>query len=130
MLRSTYLYTQEHCWIDHHGEKIRLGLTSHILSLLDKIEIIEFPAQQVHENDILFIIETKKASMEFHLPFAANIIGLNAKLKDSYELIHDDPYKDGWIIDMLPLDSWHDIQPNLLTQEEYFNFIEEEKNQD
>lgn len=124
MHQSGLLFTKEHCWVKADKEnEYYIGLTDQMVKQLGEIELIEIPSDHIHAADIIFIIETRKLSMEFNFPFDAFINLINPKFSEGYSIIHQDPYQLGWIVKIKINKSLSDLQDKLMTQEAYEDFL-------
>ncbi len=109
---ETYYLHQGHAWarLEESGQ-VRVGLddfSQKILGLADDIGLPE--VGKVYYQDHLCMAlfrDGRKAS--FEAPVDGAVETVNPKLRHHPNLVHDDPYGEGWICLVKPLD----LQPNL-----------------
>lgn len=69
-------------------------------------------------------MESVKAVSELYAPVAGQVVTVNGQLVDSPETVNDDPYGDGWLIEIQMSDAAQ--TRGLLTAAEYVAYIQEE----
>ena len=113
-------YTKSDEWVRVEGDQAVIGISDYAQDQLGDIVYIELPwvgAQQVSHDAKFGDIESVKATSELMSPLSGEVVKVNEALKDTPELINDDPYGEGWMItiklsDPTELDS-------LLSSEQY-----------
>jgi glycine cleavage system H protein len=69
-------------------------------------------------------VESVKAVNEIYMPLGGEVIEVNAALADSPELVNEDPYGKGWMIELkIAVSSEVD---GLLSAAEYEDYLKEE----
>ncbi|MCD2205097.1 glycine cleavage system protein GcvH [Halobacterium sp. KA-6] len=117
-------YTESHEWIDPDGDTARIGITDFAQDELGDIVFVELPAAdtELDEGDELAVIESIKAVSDVYTPVAGVVVAGNEAVGDEPELVNDDPYDDGWLVE-LELDADFDTD-SLLSAAEYREQIE------
>ena len=77
---------------------------------------------QVLEDETLATLRTSNGRHVIDAPVACNIVELNGEVEDSPELVNDDPYNDGWLMNIRPDELDEDA---LLSPEEYLEHLYE-----
>ncbi len=99
-------YTTEHEWGRIEGNRVRGGVSDYAQDQLGEIVFVELP--QVGEifgkGEEFGTLESVKAVSELFMPVGGEIIAINDKLKESPELVNQDPYQAGWMIEIRPDD--------------------------
>lgn len=120
-------YSETHEWV-RLGEdgNITVGITDHAQALLGDIVFVDLPDvdNQVHRGNDCSVIESVKAAADLICPVSGTIIAVNNALDEEPELLNSDPYGEGWVFRMKVSDP--DELHDLLNQEEYAEFLEEE----
>ena len=82
----------------------RLGLSDYRQQSSGDVAFVDLPAEgkQVLAGKELATIETIKVDLEVPAPFDGEIVAANEALQDSPELINQDPYGKGWLLDVRP----------------------------
>lgn len=104
-----YLYTRDGVWLamDETTGVARVGLTdfrqqsSGDLAFVDLLPV----GQRVMPGDDLASVETVKVDLAVPAPVAGEIVATNDALRDTPELVNQDPYGEGWLVELRPA-SW------------------------
>jgi glycine cleavage system H protein len=119
-------FTKDHEWIKTEGKRATIGITDYAQGELGDIVYIEMPelGGEVSAQEEITEIESTKTTAPVLAPIAGRIIEINEELKESPELINEDPYGKGWIavIDMTDTSE----ADELMDYQEYEEFIEQE----
>lgn len=93
-------YSKEHIWVRVEGNQAVIGLTDYAQDQLGTIRGIELPDsdEEIEQDDSFGSIEARKTVAELYAPVSGIVIEANEDLKDSPELINDDPYDGGWLL--------------------------------
>ena len=97
-------YTDSHEWIEEENGKIaRVGVTAFAQKELGDIVYVELPlvGQAVEAGQEIAVLESTKAAADIYSPVSGQVAEVNTKLKDSPELINQEPEKGGWIYKIL-----------------------------
>ncbi|MFW6384409.1 MAG: glycine cleavage system protein GcvH [Halodesulfurarchaeum sp.] len=110
-------YTESHEWVDPDSGKV--GITDFAQDELGDIVFVEFPAVGDHldTEGELGVVESIKAVSDIYSPVSGEVTDVNEELEGTPELLNEDPYGDGWLIEM-DVDSEDEVE-SLLTPEEY-----------
>jgi glycine cleavage system H protein len=110
-------YTESHEWVDPDTGKV--GITDFAQDELGDIVFVEFPAVGDHleTEGELGVVESIKAVSDIYSPVSGEVTDVNEALEGEPELLNEDPYGDGWLIEM-DFDSVDEVE-SLLTPEEY-----------
>jgi len=123
-IRKDIKYTNSHEWIKIKKDVAIVGITDHAQSELTDIVFAELPSigKKVQKGEELCVVESVKSVSEIYSPISGEIIKINKKLEDSPEIINEDPYDEGWLVEL----SIKDIKEidDLLSPEEYKKIIE------
>jgi len=123
-IRKDLKYTNSHEWIKIKKDIAIVGITDHAQSELTDIVFAELPniGKKVQKGEELCVVESVKSVSEIYSPITGEIIKINKKLEESPEIINEDPYDEGWLVEL----SIKDIKEidDLLSPEEYKKIIE------
>ena len=125
---ENYYLHQGHTWVVLEGEdRVRVGLDDFSQKLLGLAEEVRLPEiGKVYYKDHLclaLIRQGKKAS--FEAPVDGAIEALNPKVQQNPALIHDDPYGEGWLFTVKPVNLRRNLE-NLLYGENAVTWIDKE----
>ena len=93
-------YTKEHEWIRVDGDHAVVGITDFAQKELGDIIYVDIDSvgDTLDQNAIFGSVEAVKTVSDLFLPVGAEILEVNALLKDQPELVNKDPYGDGWMV--------------------------------
>jgi glycine cleavage system H protein len=106
LVKVGYLYTDEGLWLAPQASAgtVRVGLSDYRQQSSGDAAFVELPAvgQNLRSGDDLASVETVKVDLTVAAPFAAEVIAVNTRLTDTPELINQDPYGAGWLVELRP----------------------------
>jgi glycine cleavage system H protein len=114
-------YLESHEWITTDSPA-RVGITEFAQDELGDVVFVELPevGTSVTAGESFGVIESIKAVSDLYAPASGEVSGVNEALFDEPELVNEDPFGDGW---MLELDVT-DASDELLSAAEYREQIE------
>ena len=94
------LYTKEHEWARVDGNVATIGITRFAVDQLGDVTQVDLPkeGEPIKKDDIFGTIESVKAVSDLFAPLSGKVLKVNDPLGDSPEYVNDDPYDDGWMI--------------------------------
>jgi glycine cleavage system H protein len=105
-VREGYLYTEAGVWAawDAATGTARAGLSDFRQQSSGDVAFVELPAvgQGIQAGDELATVETVKVDLAVAAPFDAEVTAVNEALVDAPELINQDPYGAGWLVELRP----------------------------
>jgi len=127
IVKSDRRYTETDEWAKIENGYIRVGITDYAQKELKDIVGVELPNRglRVNKGGEIGAIDSVKASSPIYAPVSGEIIDVNDKLIEKPEIINDDPYGEGWIVLIKPLNPAEYTE--LLTPEEYVEKIKKSK---
>ncbi|MBW1730096.1 MAG: glycine cleavage system protein GcvH [Deltaproteobacteria bacterium] len=99
-------YTKDHEWGRLEGDVVRCGISDYAQDQLGDIVFVELPevGERFEQGGQLGTVESVKAVAELYAPVAGEVVAVNGMLEDSPQLVNQDPYGQGWMIDVKPDD--------------------------
>ena len=121
-------YTKEHEWLkiqDSESNLAIVGITDYAQEQLGDVVFIDVPemGSNVVHMEKMGEIESVKAVSDLFSPVSGEVIKTNGELLDRPELINEDPYNEGWILQVILSDTTE--LNSLISAEEYHSFIEQ-----
>ena len=82
----------------------RLGLSDYAQQSSGDVAFVSLPEPGaiVQAGRELATVETIKVDLEVQAPFDGEIVAVNEALEDAPELINQDPYGRGWLVEVRP----------------------------
>ena len=121
------LYSESHLWVKKKKKKlVRIGLTDYFSLKNWEIVEIDLPEEEeTFEKDEIFgSIETVEEVFDLVMPVSGKIVAINEKVLDDVDILNEDPYDDGWLLDV-EISNPEELE-ELLPPEDYeMRFLEE-----
>jgi glycine cleavage system H protein len=120
--------TPTHEWVRKKSKTIVVGITDYGQQQLSDVTGVELPEpDEAHYNarDELGVIESVRTSIDYHAPVDGTIVKVNSELLANPELINNDPFGDGWLVEMKP-DKMSDVD-ELMDFDEYETSLPDEE---
>lgn len=113
-------YLESHEWID--PDTGRVGITEFAQDELGDVVFVELPevGDELDRESEFGVVESIKAVSDLYSPANGEVTAVNETLFDQPELVNDDPFGEGW---MLELDVEGDLD-GVLSADEYAEQIE------
>jgi glycine cleavage system H protein len=124
------LYTKDHEWArveDKGGTKVAtIGITRFAVEQLGDVTQIDLPkeGETVKQAEVFGSVESVKAVSDLFAPFSGKVVKVNSPLGDSPEYVNEDPYDEGWMI-QLALSNLDETK-GLMDAETYQAFLREQ----
>lgn len=112
-------YLESHEWARVESGTVRVGISEFAQDELGDIVFVELPSKgdTLEQEADLGVVESIKAVSDIYAPVSGSVSATNESLLDEPELINQDPYGDGWMVEIDP-DDESELE-SLLSPEEY-----------
>ena len=103
-------YTAEHEWVRTPGEhegSVRIGITDFAQDALGDIVYVQLPelGDTVTAGESCGELESTKSVSDIYAPVSGEVVARNEALDATPELVNNDPYAAGWLIEVVPTDA-------------------------
>ena len=100
--KSGFFFNENDVWVLVNGNRARVGLADYLQQGLSDILFATPPAvgTVVEQFGEVGTIESAKAVMEVVSPVSGKVVAVNDALATSPELINQNPYEQGWLVEM------------------------------
>jgi glycine cleavage system H protein len=117
-------YLESHEWVSTEGDAARVGISDFAQDELGDVVFVELPDEgdELVAGDSFGVVESIKAVSDLYAPVSGTVVEVNEDLFDRPELLNEDPYGDGWLLEVEPSD--RDEFEDLHTAAEYREQIE------
>lgn len=125
---TNYYMHQGHAWAVLEGSgKVRVGLDDFSQKILGTADEVRFPAlgMAYYQDHICLALVKKGQKASFLAPVDGVITAINPKVRQNPRLIHDDPYGEGWVLEVDPINLQYNLD-KLITGEGSTAWIAEE----
>lgn len=95
-------YLETHEWVRSTDGTAVVGITDFAQDELGDIVFVELPAtgDDLVAGEAFGVIESIKAVSDLYAPVSGTVTAVNEELVDRPELVNDDPYDDGWMLEV------------------------------
>ncbi|MGH2461726.1 MAG: glycine cleavage system protein GcvH [Chloroflexota bacterium] len=95
-------YTKDHEWIRVAGGRGVVGITAFAAEQLGDVVFVELPrvGAKLEQGKPFGVVESVKTASDLYAPVSGAATEVNQKLVDQPELVNQDPYGEGWMIEM------------------------------
>lgn len=99
-------YTKTHEWIKSEEDYITIGITDHAQTMLGDLVYVELPEieSNLDGGQECAVVESVKAAADIYSPIACEVIEVNEAVIENPHLVNDDPYGQGWLLRVRPID--------------------------
>ncbi len=106
---ESLLYTESHEWVKVEdsasgkgGSRVTIGLTDYAQSQLKDIVYVDLPevGSEFKKGDSIGVVESVKTVADVYSPVTGKVTDGNFTLKDHPQLVNEDPYGKGWLVNM------------------------------
>ena len=119
--------SDQHVWVGIEDEHVYLGLTNFVQSELGTVISVELPdvGDQIEEGEMFAELESVLTVHEVVSPVTGTVLAVNPNLEDHPAVINEDPYNEGWLIEVRLKDESE--LDSLMDMDEYYHFAFKDK---
>ncbi|SDR10621.1 glycine cleavage system protein GcvH [Natronobacterium texcoconense] len=112
-------YQESHEWAAETDGVVRVGISDFAQDELGDVVFVELPDEgdDVTQDEEFGVIESIKAVSDLYAPVSGEVVSINEDLFDAPELVNEEPFGDGWMLEIEADDT--DELENLLSADEY-----------
>jgi glycine cleavage system H protein len=124
---STVLrFTEDHLWVRAEAERAQIGVSDPGQEQLGEIIAVELPdiGDSIEQGEPFGELESIRTVQELLAPVTGTVCAVNGELEDHPSLANEDPYHEGWLIEVELSDE--DELDDLLGTEEYEEILADE----
>ena len=95
-------YLESHEWTTTDDETVRIGITEFAQDELGDVVFVELPAvgDTIEAGSAFGVVESIKAVSDLYAPVSGEVTAVNEDLFDQPELVNDDPFGEGWMLEL------------------------------
>jgi glycine cleavage system H protein len=119
--------SKQHVWVSGEDRHVHLGVTNHLQRQLGAMISVELPdvGDKIEEGEIFAEIESVSTVHELISPVTGTVLAVNAQLEEHSGLINEDPYSEGWLVEVR-LSNESELEA-LMDMDEYYQFTLKEE---
>lgn len=95
-------FTEDHLWVRVMGKRAQVGLSEYAQDELGEVIAVELPdvGDVVERGESFGEIESVRAVSDLIAPVSGTVSAINVDLEDHPALVNDDPYHEGWLLEI------------------------------
>jgi len=95
-------YLESHEWVRETDGTARIGVSTFAQDELGDVVFVELPGEgeDLAAGEDFGVVESIKAVSDVYAPVSGTVTAVNDDLVDQPELVNEDPYGDGWLIEV------------------------------
>ena len=99
-ITDSVFYTQDHLWVLVEDSLATIGISDHGQHLLGDIMQVDLPEDDIDTaaGDQLASAQGRDEDLDFVAPVSGRVVEVNLELRETPELINQDPYGAGWLV--------------------------------
>ncbi|WP_226041740.1 glycine cleavage system protein GcvH [Natrinema sp. DC36] len=116
-------YLESHEWALETDGVVRVGISDFAQDELGDVVFVELPDEgdELEQGSEFGVVESIKAVSDLYAPVGGEVVAINDELFDAPELVNEDPFGEGWMLEIEADDP--DELGALLAADEYENQI-------
>jgi glycine cleavage system H protein len=101
---ESLLYSEEHEWIRVEGSSAYIGITDFAQKELGDIVFVDINSvgKDLKAGEVFGTVEAVKTVSDLFMPVSGRVESVNSELESAPELLNEDAYGKGWIIQITP----------------------------
>ncbi|MFC3958395.1 glycine cleavage system protein GcvH [Halovivax cerinus] len=95
-------YRESHEWASESDGQVTIGISDFAQDELGDVVFVELPevGDAIEQDENFGVIESIKAVSDLYAPVGGEVTAINEDLFDAPELVNDDPYGEGWMLEL------------------------------
>ena len=119
--------SEQHVWVAVENHHVNLGLTNYIQGEIGTVISVELPdvGDTIEEGEVFAELESVRTVHEVVSPVSGTVLAVNPQLEDHPSIINEDPYDEGWLIEVRLKDPSE--LDSLMDMDEYYHSVFKDK---
>jgi glycine cleavage system H protein len=99
---ETVLFSSDDLWVRVDAERGQIGISDFCQEKIGEVLGIELPdvGDSVEIGESFGQLESVRTLLELISPVSGTVVAVNGELDDHPSLANEDPYRDGWLIEV------------------------------
>jgi glycine cleavage system H protein len=116
-------FSDEHLWVRAEGGRAQLGISDQGQEEIGEVIAVELPdiGDSIEKGELFGELESVRTVRELIAPVSGIVRAVNGDLEDHASLANEDPYHEGWLIEVELADE--DELEELMATEDYEEFV-------
>jgi glycine cleavage system H protein len=119
--------SEHHIWASVEDRHVYLGLTNYLQQELGAVISVDLPdvGDKIEAGEMFAEIESVATVYELIAPVSGTVLAVNPHLDEHPALVNEDPYNEGWLIEVRVADE--SALDSLMNMDEYYHFVFKER---
>ena len=120
-------FSDQDVWVRGETDRVEIGLSDHGQGKLGEIIAVELPevGNVLEQGEPFGELESVRTALELISPVTGTVVSVNSDLTENPSLINEDPYHEGWLVEVAMRDE-SELE-DLMGADEYEEFVESEE---
>jgi glycine cleavage system H protein len=120
-------FSEDHVWVRVDGDRAQIGLSDRGQKTLGEIIAAELPevGETIEQGEQFGELESTRTVQELVAPISGPVLAVNGEIEGSPALVNEDPYHDGWLIEVQVSNEGE--LDELMGAEEYDEFVDQDE---
>lgn len=120
-------FSDEHLWIRAEADRAQIGISDQGQDAIGEIIAVELPdiGDTIEKGEPFGELESVRTVHELVAPVSGTVRAVNGELEDHPAIANEDPYHEGWLIEV-SLDDEGELE-DLMATEEYEEYVAEDE---
>ncbi len=116
-------FTKDHLWVRAEADRAQLGISEVGQEIIGEIIAVELPdvGDGIERGEAFGELESVRTVQELIAPVSGTVQAVNGELDDHPSLANEDPYHEGWLIE-IELSDESELD-ELMATEDYEEFV-------
>jgi glycine cleavage system H protein len=95
-------FLESHEWVRREDGTAQVGISDFAQDELGDVVFVELPGvgDELDAEESFGVVESIKAVSDIYTPVAGTVTAVNDDLETAPELVNEDPYGDGWMLEL------------------------------
>ncbi len=100
--RSTIGFTRDHLWLRVDGQRAKIGVSDYARSEFGEVIAAELPdvGDEIEKGETFGELECIPTAFALVAPISGTVRAVNTEVDDEPTAINEDPYHEGWLIEV------------------------------
>lgn len=116
-------FTEDHFWVRAEADRAQIGISDYGQDEMGEMIGIELPdvGDRIEQGEPFGEIESVRTVQDLIAPITGTVLAVNGELEDHPSLANEDPYHEGWLIEVELADE--DELDELMASEDYDELV-------
>jgi glycine cleavage system H protein len=116
-------FTNDHLWVRAEAERAQIGISDQGQDTIGEVIAVELPdvGDSIERGEAFGELETVRTVQELVAPVSGTVRAVNGELEDHPSLANEDPYHEGWLVEIELADE-SELE-ELMATEDYEEFV-------